>query len=95
MICLSVCLVRFMLEIPALSGRMRTLIHPGQVSGKHAKSVCHFANGGYKTICGVQSTMSQQKQKQRKIDLEFFRYKKSMIEKYYNIAKGVKNATLQ
>jgi len=30
-----VCLVRFMVESPAQSGRMRTLIHPGPTSGVH------------------------------------------------------------
>ncbi|MCP9793514.1 hypothetical protein KBZ20_17255, partial [Vulcanococcus limneticus Candia 3F8] len=35
MICSAVCLVRFMVESPAQSGRMRTLIHPGPVSGVH------------------------------------------------------------
>ena len=29
MICSAVCLVRFMVESPAQSGRLRTLIHPG------------------------------------------------------------------
>jgi hypothetical protein len=35
MICSAVCLVRFMVESPALSGRMRTLIHPGPIAGVH------------------------------------------------------------
>jgi len=34
-----VCLVRFMVESPAQSGRMRTLIHPGPTSGVHVISV--------------------------------------------------------
>jgi len=33
MICSGVCLVRFMVKSPAPSGRMRTLIHPGPISG--------------------------------------------------------------
>ena len=35
MICSAVCLVRFMVESPAQSGRLRTLIHPGPISGVH------------------------------------------------------------
>jgi hypothetical protein len=35
MICSAVCLVRFMVKSPAQSGRLRTLIHPGPVSGVH------------------------------------------------------------
>ena len=35
MICSAVCLVRFMLVSPAQSGRLKTLIHPGPVSGGH------------------------------------------------------------
>jgi len=35
MICSAVCLVRFRVESPAQSGRMRTLIHPGPISGVH------------------------------------------------------------
>lgn len=38
MICSAVCLVRFMVESPAQSGRRRTLIHPGPVSGVHVIS---------------------------------------------------------
>ncbi len=34
-ICSAVCLVRFMVESPAQSGRLRTLIHPGPVAGVH------------------------------------------------------------
>jgi hypothetical protein len=30
-----VCLVRFMVESPAQSGRLKTLIHPGPVAGVH------------------------------------------------------------
>ena len=32
---LRVCLVRFMVESPAQSGRMRTLIHPGLIAGAY------------------------------------------------------------
>ena len=35
MICSAVCLVRFMVESPTQSGRLRSLIHPGLVSGVH------------------------------------------------------------
>jgi hypothetical protein len=35
MIFSAVCLVRFMVESPAQSGRMRTLIHPGTISRVH------------------------------------------------------------
>ena len=35
MICSAVSLVRFMVESPAQSGRLRTLIHPGPVAGAH------------------------------------------------------------
>ena len=35
MICSAVCLVRFMVKSPAQSGRLRTLIHPGPLSGVH------------------------------------------------------------
>jgi hypothetical protein len=34
-----VCLVRFMVESPAQSGRLRTLIHPGPISGVHVKGI--------------------------------------------------------
>jgi len=37
MICSAVCLVRFMLRSPAQSGRLRTLIHPGLISGVHVR----------------------------------------------------------
>jgi hypothetical protein len=37
MICCAVCLVGFMVESPAQSGRMRTLIHPGPTKGVHVK----------------------------------------------------------
>jgi hypothetical protein len=39
-----VCLVRFMVESPAQSGRLRTLIHPGPVSGVH---VTYIAGKSY------------------------------------------------
>jgi hypothetical protein len=32
-----VCLVRFMVESPAQSGRLKTLIHPGPVAGVHVR----------------------------------------------------------
>ncbi len=35
MICSAVCLVRFLVESLAQSGRLRTLIHPGPVAGVH------------------------------------------------------------
>lgn len=35
MMCSAVCLGRFMVKSPAQSGRLRTLIHPGPVSGVH------------------------------------------------------------
>ncbi len=35
MICSAVCLVRFKVESPAQSGRLRTLIQPGPASGVH------------------------------------------------------------
>jgi len=38
MICSAVCLVRFMVKSPAQSGRLRTLIHPGPVSGVHVSA---------------------------------------------------------
>ena len=44
MICSAVCLVRFMLESQAQSGRMRTLIHPGLISGVHVIGISCNAN---------------------------------------------------
>ena len=44
MICSAVCLVHFMVESPAQSGRMRTLIHPGPISGVHVNAACTVAN---------------------------------------------------
>ena len=35
MICYAVCLVRFMVESQAQSGRLKTLIHPGPVFRVH------------------------------------------------------------
>jgi hypothetical protein len=43
MICSAVCLVRFMVESPAKSGRLRTLIHPGPISGVHVKILKRIA----------------------------------------------------
>ena len=42
MICSAVCLVRFMVESPAQSGRLRTLIHPGPNSRVHVMVTEHF-----------------------------------------------------
>ena len=39
MICSAVCLVRFMVKSPAQSGRLRTLIHPGPLSGVHVITI--------------------------------------------------------
>jgi hypothetical protein len=41
MICSAVCLVRFMVESPAQSGRLKTLIHPGPVAGLHVTGAEH------------------------------------------------------
>jgi len=38
MICSAVCLVRFMVESPAQSGRLKTLIHPGPIVGIHVSA---------------------------------------------------------
>jgi len=46
MICSAVCLVRFMVESPAQSGRMRTLIHPGPVSGVHVTMAAAAIDAG-------------------------------------------------
>ena len=45
MICSDVCLVRFMVESPAQSGRLKTLIHPGPVSGVHVRILSSQAHG--------------------------------------------------
>ena len=37
MICSALYLVRFMVRTPDQSGRMRTLIHPGPISGVHVR----------------------------------------------------------
>lgn len=42
MIYSAVCLVRFMVKSPAQSGRLRTLIHPGSVSGVHVNGANAF-----------------------------------------------------
>jgi len=42
MICSAVCLVRFMVESPAQSGRMRALIHPGPIPGVHVTATGFF-----------------------------------------------------
>jgi hypothetical protein len=48
-----VCLVRFMVESPAQSGRLRTLIHPGPVSGVHVNRSGNFLiNGNVHSMSG-------------------------------------------
>ncbi len=42
MICSAVWLVRFMVEYPAQTGRLRTLIHPGPSSGGHVSHGARF-----------------------------------------------------
>ena len=39
MICSAVGLVRFLVECPAQFGRLRTLIHPGPISGAHVRQI--------------------------------------------------------
>jgi hypothetical protein len=46
MICSGVCPVRLLVESPAQSGRLKTLLHPGLVSGVHVTvSPCQSKGG--------------------------------------------------
>jgi hypothetical protein len=45
MICSRVCQIRFMLESPAQSGRMRTLIHLGPIPRGYGMGISHAESG--------------------------------------------------